>query len=192
MRALTIAAALCLAACSSANENRMPDAAEVATKAASAPTDPQIAAIVVAANEADIAAGEQAAEKAESEQVKEFARTMVRDHTAANQQATELVQRVGITPEENDTSRSITTNAGATRERLAGMSGPEYDRAYVDSEVEYHQFVLSALDNELIPSAQNAELKALLEQVRPAFQAHLDHARQLQQTLAGTAPGATR
>jgi len=42
-----------------------------------------------------------------------------------------------------------------------------------------------ALDKVLIPSAQNAELKALLIQVRPAFVAHLEHAKMIQASLAG-------
>ncbi len=48
----------------------------------------------------------------------------------------------------------------------------------------YHQQVLDAIDKTLIPSAQNAELKGLLVAVRPAFVAHLDHAKSLQASLA--------
>jgi putative membrane protein len=49
--------------------------------------------------------------------------------------------------------------------------------------VAYHQAVLNAVDTTLIPSAQNAELKALLVKVRPAFVAHLEHAKRLQDEL---------
>jgi putative membrane protein len=44
--------------------------------------------------------------------------------------------------------------------------------------------VLEALDKTLIPGAKNEELKALLVKVRPAFVAHLEHARHLQAELA--------
>jgi putative membrane protein len=54
----------------------------------------------------------------------------------------------------------------------------------VDHEVAYHEAVISAVDKTLIPSAQNAELKALLVKVRPAFVAHLEHAKHLQSELA--------
>ena len=156
-----------------------PDAA-----AAGGPTDPQIAAIAVAANNVDIAAGELAAEKGADTEVKAFGQRMVTDHTAVNAQATELVTRLGVTPEENATSRQLTSDGEATRQRLTGLSGAEFDRAYIDNEVTYHRTVLDAIDQTLIPSADNAELRALLEQVRPAIAAHLEHARQIQTRLA--------
>ena len=56
--------------------------------------------------------------------------------------------------------------------------------AYVDNEVTYHQAVLDAMDKTLIPSAKNEELKALLVKVRPAFVAHLEHAKHIQTELA--------
>jgi putative membrane protein len=66
---------------------------------------------------------------------------------------------------------------------LKTLKGAAFDKAYIDHEVAYHQQVLDALDKTLIPNAQNAELKALLVKVRPAFVAHLDHAKQLQSSL---------
>ena len=61
-----------------------------------------------------------------------------------------------------------------------------FDRAYIDREVAFHQTVLDALDDTLIPGATNEELRGLLQQVRPAIEAHLEHARELQSSL-GTA-----
>ena len=68
-------------------------------------------------------------------------------------------------------------------EKLQHASGPAFDKAYVDHEVAYHQQVIDALDKVLIPNAKNAELKALLVKVRPAFVAHLEHAKMLQASL---------
>lgn len=150
---------------------------------AGAVTDPQIAAIVVAANNADIEAGRLAASKGTNPQVKEFANRMITDHSAVNKSATELVTRLGVTPEENPTSQQLTQGGEQHRSRLQGLSGAEFDRAYADHEVTYHQQVLDAIDNTLIPNAQNAELKTLLQQTRPAIQAHLQHAKQLQSSL---------
>ena len=148
-------------------------------------TDPQIAAIVVAANTVDIKAGELAQSKTNNPKVKEFADTMVRDHTAVNKAAADLVTKLGVTPEENDTSRSLTSSGEQTRDRLAGLSGKDFDTAYIDNEVAYHALVIKALDDTLIPNAQNAELKALLVQVRPSFVAHLQHAEHLKASMAG-------
>ena len=147
-------------------------------------TDANIAAIVVAANTADIKNGEMAKTAASNPQVKAFAEQMVTDHTAVNKQATDLVTKLNVTPEDNDTSRMLGTNADATRANLQAQTGAAFDKAYVDNEVAYHEAVINMLDNTLIPSAQNPELKALLESARPAFVAHLDHAKQLQATLA--------
>jgi putative membrane protein len=108
---------------------------------------------------------------------------MITDHTAVNQQASALVGKLGVTPEANPTSQQLTSDGAAARERIGQLSGAAFDRAYVDNEVAYHQAVLDAIDNTLIPSSQNAELKSLLQQVRPAIAAHLDHAKQVQGKL---------
>jgi putative membrane protein len=160
------------------------DSAATAAAPAEGPTDPQIAAIVVAANSVDIAAGELAKEKGTDAEVKAFAQQMITDHTAVNQQATDLVTKLGVTPEENPTSQQLTQGGESTKARLTGLSGAEFDRAYIDNEVSYHQTVLDAIDQTLIPNADNAELKGLLEQVRPAIAAHLQHAQQLQTKVA--------
>jgi putative membrane protein len=148
-------------------------------------TDPQIAAIVVAANSVDIEAGKLAQSKTRNKKVRDFADSMVRDHTAVNKAAVDLVTKLGVTPEENDTSRGLTTSGEQARARLSRLSGKAFDRAYIDNEVAYHKLVINALDKTLIPDAQNAELKQTLISVRPSFIAHLQHAEQLQASLGG-------
>jgi putative membrane protein len=145
-------------------------------------TDPQIAAIVVAANQVDIDAGRFAASKTSGE-VKAFAEKMVTDHTAVNKSAVDLVTKLKVTPEENDTSRALKAGGEKNIADLRKLSGREFEKAYVDHEVAYHEQVLNAVDTVLIPSAQNAELKALLVKVRPAFVEHLNHAKHLQSML---------
>jgi putative membrane protein len=150
---------------------------------AAGPTDAQIAAIVVAANTADIEAGKLAEGKASNPQVKAFAKQMAFDHSGVNQQAVALVTKLHVTPEDNDTSRSLKKGSDENIAALKRVSGKKFDKAYVDHEVAYHQSVIDALDKTLIPSAQNAELKNLLVQVRPAFIAHLEHAKGMQGEL---------
>ncbi|MHB9835492.1 DUF4142 domain-containing protein [Paraburkholderia terrae] len=147
------------------------------------PTDPQIAAIVVAANQADIDAGKLAESKTHSKDVKAFAQQMVTDHTGVNKAAVDLVHKLGVKPETNPTSDSLKQGGEANIANLKPLQGAKFDRAYIDHEVTYHQNVIDALDKTLIPSAQNAELKALLVKVRPAFVAHLDHAKMVQASL---------
>ena len=148
-----------------------------------APSDPQIAAIVVTANQVDIDAGKLALASTKSSDVKAFAQQMVTDHAAVNKSATGLAQKLKLTPEENDTSRSLKKGGDENVAKLKTLKGAEFDRAYVDHEVAYHQAVIDAIDKSLIPNAKNGELKALLEKSRPAFVAHLEHAKHLQASL---------
>lgn len=148
------------------------------------PSDPQIAHIVVTANQIDVDAGKLAESRSQNKEVKAFAKQMVTDHTAVNQQAAALAKKLGVTPQDNDTSRSLKQGAADTAKKLKGLKGAEFDRAYVDNEVAFHQAVLDAIDKVLIPGAQNAELKGLIGKVRPAIQAHLEHARHLQASLS--------
>src|SRR6476661_281036 len=89
---------------------------------AAAPNDAQIAAIVVAANTVDIDAGKLAEKKTRNKDVRGFAKQMVHDHSAVNKQAVALVSKLHVTPEENDTSKSLTQGGASTRERLQGLS----------------------------------------------------------------------
>lgn len=159
-------------------------AATVAWAQAAGPTDPQIAAIVVTANQVDIDAGTLAKSKSHSKEVREFAQRMITDHGGVNKSATELVQKLHVTPESNPTSQSLQKGGDDNLAALKKLRGTAFDRAYIDHEVAYHQAVLNAVDTTLIPSAQNAELKALLIKVRPAFVAHLEHAKLLQSNLS--------
>lgn len=148
-----------------------------------APNDAQIAAIVVAANTVDINAGKLAEKQSHNKEVKAFAKQMVTDHTGVNKQATALVKKLKVTPEPSDTSKSLTEGGKANIAKLKGLKGAEFDKAYIDNEVTYHQEVIDALDKTLIPNAKNEELKDTLVKVRPAFVAHLEHAKQIQASM---------
>lgn len=148
--------------------------------------DAQIAAIVVTANQVDIDAGELAARRATDAEVRKFAERMVTDHKSVNQSAVDLATKLEVTPQENDTSRALKSGGEKNLAALKKLSGTAFDRAYIDHEVAYHAQVIEALDKTLIPNAANAELKALLVKVRPAFVAHMEHAKQIQTSLKKT------
>ena len=151
-----------------------------------APTDPQIAAIVVTANDVDIDAGKLAKSTTKNTDVKAFAQQMIADHTSVNRAAADLVTKLKVTPEENPTSRSLKDGGDANLKNLKTLKGAGFDRAYIDHEVAYHQSVIEAIDKTLIPNAKNEELKALLVNTRPSFVAHLEHAKQVQAKLGKT------
>ena len=147
------------------------------------PTDPQIAGIVVTANQIDVDAGKLAKSKSKNKEVKDFAQQMITDHSAVNKQAAALAKKLGVKPEPSDTSKSLKQGAEQNVAKLKTLKGSAFDKAYVEHEVAYHQQVLDAIDKVLIPSAQNAELKGLIEKVRPAIAAHLEHAQHVQADL---------
>jgi len=145
--------------------------------------DAQIEAITVAANQVDIDAGKLAKSRASSKEVKDFAQLMITDHTGVNNAAQDLAKKLKMKPEENENSKSLKAGGEANIKKLKELKGADFDRAYVDQEVTYHQTVLDTIDQSLLPNAKNEELKALLNKTRPAIAAHLDHAKQLQAAL---------
>src|SRR5436190_1790178 len=151
---------------------------------AAAPNDAQIAHIAYTAGLLDIAAGKQALAKSKDKAVRDFAQEMIRDHTAVNDQALALVKKLNVTPEDNPTSQSLTKQAETTRNKLAGLTGAAFDKAYVDNEVAFHKTVNTALSTTLIPDAQNSELKSLLQNGLKVFESHLEHAEHLAQQLS--------
>ncbi|WP_407177404.1 DUF4142 domain-containing protein [Bradyrhizobium sp. STM 3562] len=146
-------------------------------------TDPQIAHIAYTAGEIDIKAAKQALEKGHSKEVKQFAQDMVRDHEAVNKQALDLVKKLKVTPEDNDTSRSLSKQANEKYAELGKLKGAAFDKAYIENEVAYHKTVNNALETQLIPSANNAELKNLLQTGLKIFQGHEQHAEHVEADL---------
>jgi putative membrane protein len=152
----------------------------VAGPSAQGVNDAQIASIVVTANQVDIDAGKLAVSRSTSDEVKAFARLMVTDHTGVNKSATDLAAKLKVTPQDNPTSQSLKADGEKNLAHLKTLKGTAFDKAYIDNEVAYHQQVVDAIDKTLIPGVTNEELKALLVKVRPAFVAHLEHAKRLQ------------
>jgi putative membrane protein len=138
--------------------------------------DAQIAHIAYTAGQLDISAAELARDKSSSKDVRAFADDMERDHKAVNEKALVLVKKLGVTPEDNDTSKALSKQAAEKRAELAKLSGKAFDKAYIDNEVAYHKTVNAALAGTLIPSASNAELKDLLGTGLKIFQGHEQHA----------------
>jgi putative membrane protein len=147
------------------------------------PNDPQIAHIAYTAGVIDVTAAKQALAKSSNKDVKAFAEDMVRDHEAVNKQALDLVKKLNVTPEDNDTSKTLSKNAADKLAELGKLKGADFDKAYVANEVAYHKAVDSALETTLIPSASNAELKSLLQTGLKIFQGHEQHAEHVASEL---------
>lgn len=148
-------------------------------------SDPEVAHVAVTANQIDITAGELAKEKSKNAEVVKFAETMINDHKAVIQQASDLAKKLGVTPLDNAVSKQLLSDAQKTTESLSTKKGKDFDKAYIDNEVAYHKAVIAAVEGLLIPETENAELKDLLQKVVPALQAHLHHAEMVQKQFAG-------
>jgi putative membrane protein len=148
----------------------------VALAQAAKPNDAQIAHIAYTAGQVDIANAEQAMKKSKNKDVRAFAQDMLRDHKAVNDQALALVKKLNVTPQDNDTSKAIAKAQADKRAELAKLNGKAFDKAYAENEVAYHKTVNGALEQTLIPSASNAELKSLLQTGLKIFQGHQQHA----------------
>ena len=151
-------------------------ASGIAAAQGAKPTDPQIAHIAYTAGQIDIQAAQLAIKKSKNKDVVAFANDMARDHKAVNDKALALVKKLKVTPEDNDTSKALSKAAADKQAELSKLSGAAFDKAYIDNEVAYHKTVNGALENTLIPSASNAELKDLLTTGLKIFQGHQQHA----------------
>ncbi len=158
-------------------------AAPASAQAAPKLNDAEIAHVAVTANTVDIENAQIAKKKAHAAAVREFAETMIRDHTGVNKQAGDLAAKLHVTPAANAVSTSLVTGENTAQAKFAKVTGAAFDKAYMDNEIAYHQAVIDAVDKVLVPQTQNAELKALLTNVRPALVAHLDHAKMVRAGL---------
>ena len=140
-------------------------------------TDADIAHIGVTANQIDIDYAAIAKKKSTTPEVVQFADLMAKDHAAVIKQAVALVTKLGVTPTDNDVSKSLSAGAKTERAELSKLKGSAFDKAYLANEVAYHEAVLGTLKNTLIPGAKNAELKEFLQALVAPFEGHLSHAK---------------
>ncbi len=147
-------------------------------------SDAEVASVAVVANQIDIDYAEIAKKKSKNAEVLRFAETMANDHKAVIGQAVALVKKLGVTPLDNAVSKKLVADAEKTKKVLQSTSKRDFDKAYIDNEVAYHQAVIGAVENLLIPESENAELKALLVNVLPALKTHLEHAKMVQKNFS--------
>jgi putative membrane protein len=159
----------------------------LALLAAASMNDPQIATVALTAHQIDVDRGKLALKHTKNDEVKQFAEQMVNDHAAGIKEAMALAKRLGVKPTESDTTKSLKADADKVTKRLKKEKGTAFDKDYIDTEVGYHQAVISAVRDTLVPGAQNAELKTLLQTAIPTLEGHLQHAKMVQQQLGKSA-----
>ncbi|MEA3247759.1 MAG: DUF4142 domain-containing protein [Gemmatimonadota bacterium] len=141
--------------------------------------DPTIVGIFDAANGWDIATGTLAASKASTAEVRDFGKQLARDHKTLQEQGRELARKLGVTPVPVGGDFALRKDYDATMKKLRGLSGPQFDKAFLEHEVAYHQAVIDAVTKQFLPAIKNAELKAFVAKVAPAFEGHMKMAEHL-------------
>lgn len=160
-------------------------AAGSAAATAPALTDANIVAILDFANESDSAFGALAVKKAKSADVKKFGRLMEGEHHALRMQGRQLAKKLNVTPQP-PANFDMPDKQKAAMADLESKSGADFDKAYIDHEVQFHETVLQTAQ-QAEAAAQNPELKALIQKAAPTIQKHLDMAKKIQAKQSGTA-----
>ena len=139
--------------------------------------DLEIAHVAYTADNIDIRYAHLALAISNDPAIQEFARTMIRDHTAVNQQALALLDKLKAAPVDNFLSRQLTAQSEQLVNEMKQLNGAEFDSRYAKNELAYHKAVNNLVENEFIPNIENAEVKALFEQGLKIFKVHEQHAK---------------
>jgi putative membrane protein len=185
MKSLAVVSALLLAAaCGSTDTGNMSSSSSMnGMNMNGTMTGPDIAGILTMANQGEIDAGQLASTKAVSPSVRDFANMMVRDHTGALSDARAVFDRSHLVPHTtNSTATSLQDLSNRTKRSLDQYSGSAFDRTYMQSQVDMHNWLLNQIDTTLLPSSRG-DLHTLLVNQRATVAAHLDRARTILNSL---------
>ncbi len=142
-------------------------------------SDTEIAHVAYTADNIDIRYAHLALAISDNPEVRQFARTMISDHEAVNAAALELLDKLGAQATDNFLSQKLNEDAEGIINTLSQLRGAEFDIAYAENELGYHQAVNNLVETTFIPNIDNAEVKALFEQGLEIFKVHEGHAENM-------------
>lgn len=145
--------------------------------------DLEIAHVAYTADNIDIRYAHLALAISNNEEVREFAESMINDHTAVNEQALALLKKLNAQPQDNFLSKTLTENSVKLIDEMSKLRGAEFDKRYAENELAYHKAVNDIVENAFIPNIENAEVKALFETGLGIFKAHEGHAEMMVKSL---------
>lgn len=145
-------------------------------------SDSDIMTMITHSNDAEVSSSRLAQAKATNAQVKAFARQMVTEHTAMQKEGQQIGKSLAMEGTGTQASQDKMEHKMDDLSSLEGKSGADFDRAYMDMQVQAHERTLSELQ-QYQGMAQNAELKQMISKAIPAVQGHLQKAQQLRQQL---------
>jgi len=141
--------------------------------------DLQIAHVAYVADNIDIRYAHLALAISSNPAIHEFARTMIRDHTAVNEQALALLKKLDAQPQDNFLSKQLAANSEKLVDEMSQLRGAAFDKRYAENELAYHKAVNDLVGNTFIPNIDNAEVKTLFEAGLKIFKAHEHHAEMM-------------
>ncbi len=146
--------------------------------------DLQIAHVAYTADLIDIRYAYLALAISKDPAVREFATTMIRDHTAVNDKALALLQKLNVSPQDNFLSQQLNAQADQLVREMSQLTGAAFDRRYAENELGYHKAVNGLIEGTFIPNIQNPEVKALFEEALVIFKAHGELAKNMVKAVA--------
>lgn len=141
--------------------------------------DLEIAHVAYTADSIDIRYAHLALAISSNPEIQQFAETMIRDHTAVNDQALALLAKLKAQPQDNFLSQSLQSGAEAKISEMAALRGAAFDKSYAENELSYHKAVIDLVANSFIPNIENADVKALFEAGLGIFKEHEAHAEMM-------------
>jgi len=145
--------------------------------------DLQIAHVAYVADNIDIRYAHLAMAISKNPETRKFAETMIRDHTAVNEQALALLKKLNAQPQDNFLSQTLLKNSVKLIDEMSKLRGAAFDKRYAANELAYHKAVNDLVENAFIPNIENAEVKALFEAGLKIFKVHEGHASMMVKKL---------
>lgn len=145
--------------------------------------DLEIAHVAYTADNIDIRYAHLALAISTNPKIHEFAKTMIRDHNAVNEQALALLNKLGANPQDNFLSQNLTQGSVKLIDEMSRLRGKAFDKRYAENELAYHRAVNDLVENTFIPNIDNAEVKTLFEAGLKIFKAHETHAEHMVMSL---------
>lgn len=172
----------------SASPSAAPGQAQQGAQTAQPLTDGQILGVVNAVDEHEIDAANKAMKKKLSTEVGAFAKMLKEQHTMNKETTKKLAKAQKLKAASSPVADSLRAKGKASEKAMAGKSGAEYEKAYVDAMVDGHTEVLAILDTQLIPAASSEAVKSHLTEFRGHVSAHLEQGKRLQGAAASATP----
>lgn len=150
--------------------------------------DLEMAHVAVTASNIDVAYAHLALAFSGDPEIRRFAETMIRDHTAVNEQVTELARRLGVTAVDNAMSRQLLTDAERIKSEMSALRGDAFDRYYAENELAYHRAVNGVVANTFIPNIEHADVRKAFQSALTIFRGHEGHAERLVRHVVDSRP----